>query len=164
MGAFKQNGIDFNIENNFLKVNNITYERKHTIQGKVNVQNPSYSNVNQQTHNNECSKLLNAVDIDWNSAILPNSNFTNNSNESLTIKTTGAFLSLLNTMYVQINNIKNNIDNFYNDIELNIVKDTNNSFKLIAGIYKTGETVLIGHVIHRTWNFLQVPDKYPKQK
>jgi hypothetical protein len=44
--------------------------------------------------------IINVVDIDWNGAVLPNANIT--TGESVTIKTSGQLLNLINEMQKEI--------------------------------------------------------------
>ncbi len=78
MSNFKQNGINFTIENNFQ-----TGEKNHSIKGKITSAFNDYQGYEQD----DASKLVNAVEIDWNGAVLPNSNTSFGT--SITINTTG---------------------------------------------------------------------------
>ena len=59
MSNFSQNGINFTIENNFTGS-----EKNHPIKGKLTSLYNDYSGYEQD----DASKLINAVEIDWNSA------------------------------------------------------------------------------------------------
>ena len=59
MSNFKQNGINFTINDNF-----VSGERNHPIQGKLVSAANDYSGIEE----NDASKLINAVEIDWNGA------------------------------------------------------------------------------------------------
>lgn len=53
-----------------------------------------------QTGPDEDGGIINAVDIDWNSAVIPNGDIENGT--SVTINTTGDLLSLINKMQEEI--------------------------------------------------------------
>ena len=59
MSNFQQNGIKFTIENNFTST-----EKNHPIKGKLT----SLANDYAGYENDDASKLINAVEIDWNGA------------------------------------------------------------------------------------------------
>lgn len=99
MSNFKQNGINFTISNNFK-----TGEKKHVINGKLTSAQNDYSGYT----NNDNSFLLNAVDIDWNSAELPHGNPENGN--SVTLNTTGQLLSLINKMAEVIKELETQIN------------------------------------------------------
>ena len=59
MSNFKQNGINFTIENNFTE-----NEHNQVVKGKLTSATNDYAGYEQD----DASKLINAVDIDWNGA------------------------------------------------------------------------------------------------
>jgi hypothetical protein len=59
MSNFSQNGINFTIENNFTG-----NEKNHPIKGKLTSLYNDYAGYEQD----DASKLINAVEIDWNGA------------------------------------------------------------------------------------------------
>ena len=63
MGNFQQSGVNFTIENNFQ-----TGEKKHPVKGKLVSAWNDYAGYEQD----DASKLINAVEIDWNGADLAN--------------------------------------------------------------------------------------------
>ena len=81
MSNFKQNGINFTIDNNYQPG-----EKKHAIKGKIVSVANDYAGYEQD----DASKLINAVEIDWNGAVLPNSNTSFGT--SITINTTGEII------------------------------------------------------------------------
>ena len=80
MGNFKQNNIDFTIENNFQ-----TGEQNHVVKGKLTSLANDYAGYEQD----DASKLINAVEIDWNGA----------TSDMGVINTTGELISYLATAY-----------------------------------------------------------------
>ena len=82
MGNFKQNNIDFTIDNNFQ-----TGERNHAVNGKLVCAAHDYTDYEQD----DASKLINAVEIDWNSAT------TYMGEEQKVINTSGELISYLAT-------------------------------------------------------------------
>lgn len=82
MSNFKQNNIDFTIENNFQ-----TGEKKHPVKGKLTSAFNDYAGYEQD----DASKLINAVEIDWNAAT------TYMGEEQKVINTSGELISYLAT-------------------------------------------------------------------
>lgn len=82
MGNYNQNGINFN---------NVKDG------GKLQASFPIWTG---QVGIDEFGGIVNAVDIDWNGAVLPNGDIANGS--SKTINTTGDLLKLIDTMNEQI--------------------------------------------------------------
>lgn len=72
MANFKQNGINFTISNNFQQG-----EKLHNVKGKISSVNYPYSLY----EGDDASKLINAVEIDWNNAYLGNSYYINTTGE-----------------------------------------------------------------------------------
>ena len=83
MSNFKQNGINFTIENNFTNG-----EKIHSVKGKISSANNPYLDYSDEDN---ASKLINAVEIDWNDAQV----------NGQTISTTGQMLSLLQQALTQ---------------------------------------------------------------
>ena len=83
MSNFKQNGIEFTISNNFQQG-----EKLHNVKGKISSVNYPYSLYEED----DASKLINAVEIDWNGAQLKNG-----STVKATLNNTGEMLSILQT-------------------------------------------------------------------
>lgn len=84
MSNFKQNNIDFTIENNFQ-----TGEKNHPVNGKLTSAFNDYAGYEQD----DASKLINAVEIDWNNAT------TEMGGQTKVINTTGELISYLATAY-----------------------------------------------------------------
>ena len=79
MSKFTQDGITFDIEDNFLPG-----ENRHIVKGKITSGFNDYS----QYERDDASKLINAVDIDWNNAYLGHNNVINSTGDLLSyIKT-----------------------------------------------------------------------------
>ena len=105
MGNFKQNNINFTIEDNF------TYgETKRKIKGKIS------SNINDYLGytNNDNSFLINGVDIDWNKGEVNDIIKTNTNIEY--IKSTGDFFKVLNNLQNHIYDLKKNVKKIIDDL------------------------------------------------
>ena len=68
MANITQNGINFNVNDNFL-----SGESSAGVNGKIRSNNNPYYDLE---NGDSISKLINAVEIDWNGAVLPNSSTT----------------------------------------------------------------------------------------
>ena len=96
MANFVQNGINFTISNNLQ-----SGEKLHNIKGKL--QSGMYPFGDYE--GNDASKLINAVEIDWNGAQLSYVSLPNVLDNGNTINTTGQLLALINDLQEQINAI-----------------------------------------------------------
>jgi hypothetical protein len=72
MSNFKQNGINFTLDNNLQ-----TGEKLHVVKGKIRSGNYPFGDYVED----DASKLINAVEIDWNNADLGNSYYINTTGE-----------------------------------------------------------------------------------
>lgn len=101
MANFIQNGINFTISNNLQ-----SGEKLHNIKGKL--QSGMYPFGDYE--GNDASKLINAVEIDWNTANLGNyvnidANGGRSNGNSAEINTTGALLSYISALAQRIDDL-----------------------------------------------------------